>query len=457
MVAMHIKKLPQKSDSCGLMPTNSSRKLRAISKLTISRPNSSPEADKALLKADVDPENKRQADLIRDAGTRLRVYPGDIEGVDPRPEDSAKYKSLIAEADRLALSAPDEPDTTLAISGSGAVPCWLLEGGDVEYEGDEVTPGFLQCVGRAKDTAEAWRHWDRRAIQIDQANPRSAFAFWLTDVDHGAGALLARVTVNRIWQHYFADALVKTPNNFGLTGDAPVNFEVIDYLAAELIRSGWSIKHVHEIILLSDTYRQRVVPTLATSPDMLANIKDAPLAYPRSIRRLDAEQIRDAVYAVSGHLNTEMYGPAVRPPIPAAAIYDAGEEETDTWPADAVDDSENWRRSIYVQHRRSNPFPFLALFGVPEAGASCDRRSTAVLPTQTLALWNEPWLRRQAEELAYQLSEDSNDIIADAYRRVLQRDPTDAERVASRSLIDDVDLDTFVHALIVSNEFIFLD
>lgn len=417
------------------------------------------EDDKDLLKAPLDPNDKRQAELLRDAGTRLQVYDSDTESATPRAEHAEEYAQLIDEIDELAAKAPDLPPTTLAVVGSEVTPCWLLENGNVAWKGDQVEPGFLSCIGNA--FATEWQAWDRDAANISQAKPRSALAYWLTDVKHGAGALVARVAVNRVWQHYFGKGLVTTPSNFGLSGDPPQDAQLLDYLAAELVDHHWSLKHIHRLIVTSGTYRQSSFTTfgqpLTYGHEFFASLATDDLAYPLQPRRLDGEVIRDAVYAVAGNLNAQMYGPPVQPPIPSEAVFKAGEQDEDTWPRDAADDAQNWRRSIYIQHRRSNPFPLLALFGEPEAGASCAARSSSVVPTQTLALWNEPWLRRQADELANELSQANDDPVDAAYRRVLQRDPIVGEKSSAEAFVAEVDLTSLVHALLVSNEFLYLD
>lgn len=452
------------------------------------------EQDKELLKAEIDPSNEYQAELLRDAGTRLRVYAADTEDIEPRDEHLDEYTELVDSIDELSLQAPAAPETTLAIQGSEVAPCWLLEGGDVEWKGDKITPGFLSCVGHASRQPHAWRSWDRSTENPNNVKPRSALAQWLTDVHDGAGALVARVAVNRIWQHYFGHGLVNTPNNFGHSGDRTQHEELIGFLASELVDHDWSMKHIHRLIVTSHTYRQTTNTNRSINPNSLLashhatavsavpatnevdEIKDVdqPKAhtflvasyesrqpsipiYPLSPRRLDAEAVRDAIYAVSGQLNLDLYGPPIQPPIPNAAVFKAGEQDGDTWPSDAIDGPENWRRSLYIQHRRSNPVPLLALLGKPEAGVSCSARPTAVVPTQTLALWNEPWLYRQASDLAGDLVSTTTQPIQAAYKRILQRAPTAREYISAESLVAETNLTTLTHALMLSNEFLYVD
>lgn len=452
------------------------------------------EQDKELLKAEIDPSDEHQAELLRDAGTRLRVYAADTEDIEPRDEHLEEYTELVQAIDELSRQAPAAPETTLAIQGSEVAPCWLLEGGDVEWKGDKVTPGFLSCVGHASQQPHAWRSWDRSTEHPNDAKPRSALAHWLTDVHDGAGVLVARVAINRVWQHYFGQGLVNTPNNFGHSGDRTEHEELIDFLASELVDHDWSMKHIHRLIVTSHTYRQTIDTDVSTNPESLFashrgtavsavrttsevdEVKDVDQAkahtflvatyespkpstpvYPLSPRRLDAEAVRDAVYAVSGQLNLDLYGPSIQPPIPNAAVFKAGEQDGDTWPRDAIDGPENWRRSLYIQHRRSNPVPLLSLLGKPEAGVSCSARPTSVVPTQTLALWNEPWLYRQATDLAHDIAENAEQPIESAFKRILQRAPTAREQLSAESLVAETNLTTLTHALMLSNEFLYVD
>jgi hypothetical protein len=198
---------------------------------------------------------------------------------------------------------------------------------------------------------------------------RMALARWLTDVEHGAGALLARVIVNRLWQHHFGEGLVRTPDDFGATGSRPDHPELLERLAGELIRGGWRIKPIHRQILSSAVYRQ----STAGDPAGMAVDADDHLLWHRRPTRLEAEALRDAMLAASGRLNSVMFGPPFRPRIPAEAI---STRSNDAYPADIRDGPPVWRRSVYAFIKRSVPNPLAEVFDAPDSTAVCGRRNT---------------------------------------------------------------------------------
>ncbi len=206
----------------------------------------------------------------------------------------------------------------------------------------------------------------------------AALAGWIIDVERGAGPLLARVIVNRIWQHHFGEGIVRTPNDFGTQGDRPVNPELLDWLSGQLIEGGWRLKPLHKQIVMSAAYRQEV-----SSAAELTGIDPAARFYFRRPRRLEAEAERDAILAVSGRLDLTMFGPAVKAFIPPDAR--AGRDK-DNLVRPEADGPEQWRRSVYLFVKRSTPLPLLTVFDAPGTVSSCGRRSQSIVPTQALAL-----------------------------------------------------------------------
>ena len=198
-------------------------------------------------------------------------------------------------------------------------------------------------------------------------------AEWLTDVDHGAGGLLARVIVNRLWQHHFGEGLVRTPDDFGTTGERPDHPELLEWLAGELVRGGWRLKPIQRLIVASAVYRQA---TAGEPPGIGADPENRLLWHRRPIR-LEAEAMRDAMLAASGRLNSTMYGPPFRPRIPAEAI---STRSNDAYPADIRDGPATWRRTVYAFIKRSVPNPFAEVFDTPDSTAACGRRNTTAVP-----------------------------------------------------------------------------
>jgi hypothetical protein len=212
-------------------------------------------------------------------------------------------------------------------------------------------------------------------------------ARWLTRPEH---PLTARVMVNRLWQHHFGRGLVTTPSNFGLRGEPPTHPELLDWLAARFVASGWSIKAIQREIVLSRTYR------LASSADEANGTKDPAnrwyWRYDR--RRLDAEAIRDALLTVSGKLDRRRPGPHPFPPITAWGW-------TQHNPFQAVYPSN--QRSVYLMTQRIQRHPFLALFDGPDTNTTTARRGSSTVPLQALFLMNNPFLAEQAEGFARRL------------------------------------------------------
>ena len=344
--------------------------------------------------------------------------------------------------------------------GPQAPSAWIYGRGDVGTPEEKVTFGFLSAIGGEK-TPEHFRALARERVTVEASSTygRAALAEWLTDPADGAGALLARVAVNRIWQHHFGQGLVRTPDDFGVQGAPPTHPELLDFLAGELIRSGWRLKHVHRLILNSETYRQTASTPGGNSTADRGNLL---FSYRRPIR-LDAENIRDSILAVSGKLDPSLLGPAIRTPIPAAAM---ATRSRDAYPV--VEESpEQWRRSIYLFVKRSVPTPMMEVFDAPDPSASCGQRNGTTVPTQALALLNDPFVRNQARHFAMRAGAGSSppaEFVRNAFRLALSRDPASDESTRSLRFFgketDAVSLENavdFCHALYNLNEFIYVE
>jgi Protein of unknown function (DUF1553) len=281
---------------------------------------------------------------------------------------------------------------------------------------------------------------------------------WLTDPEHGAGGLLARVMVNRIWQHHFGEALVRTPDDFGTTGSPPDHPELLEWLAVELIRGGWRLKPIQRLILSSSVYRQGA----AGDPAGAGADPQNRLLWQRRLIRLDAEALRDAMLAASGRLNSAMYGPPFRPRIPADAI---STRSNDAYPTDIRDGPPIWRRSVYGFVKRSVPNPLSEVFDAPDSTAVCGRRNTTAVPTQNLALLNDPFVRDCAADFARRAIATSGPTTADRVGRVyelaLGRPPRDAEQAAASQFlaggVGAVGLTDLCHVIFLLNEFLYID
>ena len=222
--------------------------------------------------------------------------------------------------------------------------------------------------------------------------------------------------VNRIWMHHFGRGIVSTPDDFGSSGAAPTHPKLLDWLAREFIESGWDIKHIHRLIVLSSVYRQVSRPT----PEVIARSEridpDNLFLWRQSLRRLGAEPFRDAVLAVSGRLDPRPFGGALR-----VARRPDGEVNM----ADGQPDN---RRSVYIQILRLNPQTMLQAFDQPTIEINCSRRSQSTVATQALTLWNSRWMEKAAESFATRVADTDNRRVANrAIGLAYARPPTDKE------------------------------
>jgi hypothetical protein len=283
----------------------------------------------------------------------------------------------------------------------------VLLGGDFTRPGAGVspgTPGVLPPLGKP-----APRRWPNR---LDLAR-------WLVRADH---PLTARVLVNRVWGHYFGLGLVETENDFGTQGTLPSHPELLDWLAAELVRQGWSLKALHRRIVTSATYRQS---SLARE-DLRAYPRNRLLARQARLR-LEAEVVRDVALAASGLLNQRIGGPSVFPPQPEGVSQFTQVKR----PWRANEDSRRYRRGMYTHFWRSAPHPALVTFDAPDAGTACTRRSRSNTPLQALTLLNDAGFAECACGLAARILQGApaseEDQVRRGFRLCLGREPSAPE------------------------------
>jgi Protein of unknown function (DUF1553) len=307
-----------------------------------------------------------------------------------------KRQELLARLDGVLRSAPAELLKARGIdeTGPGAPPTHLLRRGDFSARGPEIAPTFPAVL--TKDRADARA---RPTPSARSSGRRTALADWLIRPDH---PLLARVIVNRLWQHHLGRGLVATSSDFGAMGEEPSHAELLDWLATELIARGWSLKAMHRFIVTSATYRQASVADAA----MAAADADNLLFGRQNRRRLDGEAIRDALLAVSGALNPAMRGPSVFPELPSE-LSKLSSKGT-VWPVSARAADRN-RRSLYVFIRRNLRYPFFEVFDRPDTNASCPRRPVTTIAPQALSLLNSSLAAESARALAARAAELSSD------------------------------------------------
>jgi hypothetical protein len=321
----------------------------------------------------------------------------------------------------------------------------FLRRGEPNQKVSVASQGFLQVLMANPD-----------APQLFQSEPppgwrtsyqRTSLTNWLIDREAGAGNLLARVIVNRLWQHHLGRGIVATPSDFGTRGELPTHPELLDWLALELVRHQWELKPLHRLILTSGTYLQS-----CDTDEARASIdRENKLIWHRPRRRLEAEVIRDAVLSVSDQLNDRMYGPGQ---------LDEGHR----------------RRSLYFTVKRSQLMPSMTVFDAPDGTTPVAERPQTTIAPQALLLMNNPNVREASRQFASRLSPIAatsvNEAVRQGYLTALSRPPTseemantvqflkdqqasysaaDANSGLSKALVD------FCQVLFCLNEFIYTD
>jgi len=359
--------------------------------------------------------------------------------------------------------APGSPDTVLGWRDLGPVPrpTWLFQRGDWYDRDQPVGLGFVSVLTRGRPAGEYLAAARAAAPEGSSTLQRAALAAWLTDVEEGAGALVARVIVNRVWQQHFGAGLVRTPGDFGVRADAPSHPDLLEWLAADLVEHGWSLKRLDRQIVTSRTYRQ--ASAARTGPDGTRLDPDDRLLARFPPGRLTAEGLRDALLSVAGTLDRTPFGPAVKAPVPAEAIV--ARNLKDPWPADLVDGPGVRRRSIYLFHKRVVPNPLLQAFDKPDAQATCGRRDRTTVAPQALALLNDPFVRTVAAEFAARVAAEAGPDpaarVRRAFRLALSREPGADEQADALAFLaeqaaeggDAAALRDFCQVLQATNEF----
>jgi hypothetical protein len=344
-----------------------------------------------------------------------------------------------------AIEAQRRPFTLgllMTDSVENVAPTCVLSQGDHKSPRDAVEPGFLSV-------------FDPRPAAISTAHNRLTtgrrltLANWIASPDN---PLTARVFVNRIWQHLMGRALVPTPNDFGLAGARAEDPALLDWLADEFVRQGWSIKKLMRLVATSATYRQ--APSFTGDHFGL-----------RAPRRLTAEQLRDALLFVSGLLTAKAEGPPIWPDIPAdvlgsnPAFLDDNAEKTKGWYPSPK--TEQYCRSLFLVQKRNTRVPLLETFDLPDNSTPCARREASTVAPQALMLLNSPLAIEVANAFAKRVEGDCGKDPAEQVRRTLalalQREPDEVEQKQCRQLLIERSLVELCRVLVNVNEFVFVE
>lgn len=342
--------------------------------------------------------------------TKLRPQGKELDdAITKYPEYTRRTKDLnakvIAEEGRRWLF--DEVRALYDQPGEATTPVLLR--GDALTPGPLVEPGVISTIASPEPF-----EWSAPGPESKTSGRRLAFARWLTQPEH---PLTARVMVNRIWMHHFGTGIVATSDDFGVSGASPSHSELLDWLATEFVRSGWSVKHVHRLILNSSTWQQSSGVTEEHRSVCEKVDPDNELLWRQAMRRLEAEPLRDAILATAGTLNTPMFGAgqAVAREKDGEVIVSAGQNQG--------------RRSIYVKILRLNPETMLEVFDQPTISVNCTQRSISTVSTQALTLLNSDAMTRAASAFASRVEvEGANDPVGRAVLTAFSREGGPAEQ-----------------------------
>ncbi len=363
------------------------------------------------------------------------------------PECDAALHTLRAALSRRESEKPPAPTTVAHVSEPPTAPPThrLLIRGNHATEGREVAPTALEALSTPGNRYAA----DSKA-GLRTSGRRLALARWLTSPEHPT---VARLMVNRVWKQHFGEGLAATVDNIGVSGSRPTHPELIDFLATELIRSNWDLKRIHRLLVTSAVFRQgSASPSRTPSSD-----PDNTLLWRMRPRRIDAEEFRDAMLAVSGELSPTLHGPYT----PVSQDRE-GQVVTD----DAAPGTR--RRSLFMQRKRTAPIHILEVFDAPQLNPACGQRTASTVSLQALTLLNSDFTRRRARGMASRLSNETP--VEDAYWMTYSRPPTPAEKEAAIAFLKtqqevysgeaDAALKALIDCcqmLLASNEFSYLD
>jgi hypothetical protein len=409
--------------------------------------------------------------LFRKVEPQIQVTSTEM-GKAMKSEEQARWEELTKKLDEFKHLKPAPLPVAIGISdiGRDAPKTYVLKTGVYDATMEEVEPGVLSVLSSAGFQPVT----DRMSVP-QSTGRRTALAHWIASPDN---PLTARVMVNRLWNYHFGHGIVATESDFGNAGEKPTHPELLDWLATEFVRRGWSLKQMHKLIMTSQTYQQS---TLNPQPSTLKVDPDNKLLsrFPR--RRLEGEVIRDVVLAVSGELNLKEGGPSVFPELPPGITTRGGWTPT-------ADIEERNRRSIYVFVKRNLRYPMFEAFDMPDTHEPCARRQVTTTAPQALMLLNGELVLRSAQSFAGRLLKEAGTNSAAqverAYRLAFSRPPDAAEKQKALAFLqrqaelirknnravllpvplpDPLDEATgaalvdFCHALLNANEFVYVE
>jgi Protein of unknown function (DUF1553)/Protein of unknown function (DUF1549)/Planctomycete cytochrome C len=370
-----------------------------------------PSAVREELKAIVSVPKEKRSDVQQYLGDRfqdtLKVTPEELARRFPdlSPELKKSQQSIDEQKRKLR---PKPQIRALFDMGGEPSAAYLMLRGDAQTPGERVQPGIPSVLRAGLEPYKVVPP----AANPESSGRRLALARWLVQPNH---PLTARVMVNRIWMHHFGRGLVASPANFGRTGTPPSHPELLDWLATQFVRSGWSMKAMHRLIMTSSAYRQNS----QFDPAIHQGDPDNVWLSRMPMRRMEAEALYDSILKVSGSYDPTPFGPPVEVEVkPEGEVVAKGTKT-------------GWRRSVYVLQRRKTPVTMLELFDLPPMSPNCVERRQSTVPTQALQMMNSDLLQQHSRYLGGRLIDEFGDDrqkqIRALYLRALSRPPTPQE------------------------------
>jgi len=363
-------------------------------------------------------------------------------------DDAALAKALTRERSELELRLADLAKSPMVYGGTFVAepePTYRLHRGDPMQKREAVEPGAPAVVGirfalEGSPASSTIPH-----LTQDQKR-RLALANWIA---HPENPLTARVMVNRIWQHHFGEGLVSTPSDFGLNGARPTHPELLDWLAAEFMEHGGSIKHLHRLIVNSATYRQ----ASEARAECVAVDASSRWLWRFPPRRLEAEAIRDAILAVSGKLDLCSGGPGF-------SFFEPNDNYVRVYIPRREWSKETFHRMVFGTVVRQRPDGVFGAFDCPDAGQIAPKRSRSTTPLQAFNLLNSNFIMQQSEffatRLGAEVGQETEAQVQRAFVLAFQRDPDPEECKAGVKFIREQGAKIFCRALFNANEFVYV-
>ena len=415
---------------------------------------------RAVRETATDKRTEEQNQLIKqypflnvDRGSVYLYLPDRLNGFNKKWDTTTEETKKKRPADDLVMCLNEV---------AGQVPVTkLFSRGDFQQPREEIAPGELAVLNSSNIEIPA------DVAEIPTTGRRLKYAQHLTSGQH---PLVARVLVNRFWLHHFGQGLVGTPGDFGVKGETPSHPELLDWLARDFMDEGWTLKRLHRLLVTSTAYRQSSVHR----PELDAVDGENRLLGRMNIRRLEAEVVRDAVLAVSGKLIDRPFGSPVpvSPDDVGQIVLAVDTRDSAGRPSGKVESlgDDEFRRSIYVQVRRSMPLGVLEPFDLPRMTPNCEERAASTAAPQALLMMNNPFVIQQADLLASRVRENAGtDLAAQAklaWRLVFGRTPLESDVQSGVEFLTVPDATTetsaaalnhFCHALLSANGFLYVD